>query len=102
LFVAGTASGGAGDAGKQIAVRGHTFRWYRLRSAEPVSCALGLVGLRFCSKRLLGYHLGARLREKFVDEGCNFEAEVSNMQTKDRFGAGVLRMARASRSLCTC
>jgi hypothetical protein len=28
------------------------------------------------------------LREKIVDEGCNFREEVSNMQTKDRFGAG--------------
>ena len=28
------------------------------------------------------------MREKIVDEGCNFETEVSNMQTTDRFGAG--------------
>jgi hypothetical protein len=28
------------------------------------------------------------LREKIVDEGCNFETEVSNMQTTDRIGAG--------------
>jgi len=39
-------------------------------------------------KRLWGYHLGASLGEKIVDEGCNFETEVSNMQTTDRFGAG--------------
>jgi hypothetical protein len=89
LFVTGTATGRAGDASEQIAVRGHTSRWYRLAPWRVV-------------KRLWGYHLGASLREKIVDEGCNFRAEVSNMQTKDRFGAGALRTARASGSLCTC
>ncbi|MFL6428166.1 MAG: hypothetical protein ACJ71S_07980, partial [Acidobacteriaceae bacterium] len=75
LFVTGTAAGGAADASEQIAVRGHTSRWYRFASPLLV-------------KRLWGYHLGASLSEKIVDEGCNFRAEVSNMQTKDRFGAG--------------
>jgi hypothetical protein len=39
-------------------------------------------------KGLWGYHLGASLREKIVDEGCNFQTEVSNMQTTVRIGAG--------------
>ena len=52
-------------------------------------------------KRLWGYHLGARLGEKIIDEGCNFQGEVSNMQTTDRFGAGVTRTARDPQSLCT-
>ena len=37
---------------------------------------------------LCEYHLGASFGEKISDEGCNFQTEVSNMQTTDRFGAG--------------
>jgi hypothetical protein len=84
LFVASTTAGGAADACEQIAVRGHKGSLDGKWQYEG-SC-----------KRLWRYHLGARLREKIVDEGCNFQTEVSNMQTKDRFGAGAPHIARAS------
>jgi hypothetical protein len=91
LFVTGTAAGGAADAGKQIAIRGHDdFDGIPRAAAEPC-------------KRLWGYHLGASLGEKIVDEGCNFRGEMSNMQTTDRFDAGATRTARAiPDTLCTC
>jgi hypothetical protein len=90
LLVTGTAAGGAADACYQIAVRGHDdFDGIPRGAAGPC-------------KRLWGYHLGARLGEKIIDEGCNFQGEVSNMQTTDRFGAGVTRTARDPQSLCLC
>ena len=50
-------------------------------------------GCRGRRNRLWRYHLGARLGEKIIDEGCNFQREVSNMQTTDRFDAGAPRPA---------
>jgi hypothetical protein len=69
LLIAGTASGGAADAGKEIAVRRH-------------DAFDGIPRLSRARNRLWRYHLGARLGEKIIDEGCNFPREVSNMQTK--------------------
>ena len=90
LLITGTAAGGAADACEQIAVRGHDdFDGIPRSAAGPC-------------KRLWGYHLGARLGEKIIDEGCNFQGEVSNMQTTDRFGAGVTRTARDLQSPCLC
>src|SRR5882762_9797871 len=54
--------------------------------------------VRWALQAPVGYHLGASLGEKIVDEGCNFKGEVSNMQTTDRFDAGATPMARPSRS----
>lgn len=53
-------------------------------------------------KELWGYHLGTRLGEKIVDEGCNFRGEMSNMQTKDRFDADCAANDAAIRLVCTC